>query len=154
MSTTKTKARHKIEIDPAAMPEGYPCAKCEQTCNETCNGRPCIRFKIFYAEFMHRCRVAAGCETPTREKQYRKYVETQTMISRFGQEEVTTRREERGMILQEKIKASGLTYRAVAERMDLPQSTLWSYTRDGVSEKNAARAIAAVEALLREKKEE
>lgn len=57
----ETKGRRKIEIDPAAMPEGYPCAKCEQTCNETCNGRPCIKFKIFYAEFMHRCRVATGC---------------------------------------------------------------------------------------------
>ena len=148
----ETKERRKIEIDPAAMPEGYPCAKCEQTCNETCNGRPCIRFKVFYAEFMHRCRVATGCETPSREKQYRKYVETQTMIARFGKEEATTRREERGMMLQEKIKASGLTYRAVAERMNLSQSTIWSYMRDGVSEKNAARAIAAVEALLREKK--
>ena len=57
-------------------------------------------------------------------------------------------------MLQEKIKASGLTYRAVAERMNLSQSTIWSYMRDGVSEKNAARVIAAVEALLREKKEE
>ena len=58
------------------------------------------------------------------------------------------------MMLQKKIKASGLTYRAVAERMNLSQSTIWSYMRDGVSEENAARAIAAVEALLREKKEE
>ena len=57
-------------------------------------------------------------------------------------------------MLQEKIKASGLTYRAVAERMNLSQSTIWSYMRDGVSEENAARAIAAVEALLRDKKEE
>ena len=56
------------------------------------------------------------------------------------------------MMLQEKIKASGLTYRAVAERMNISQSTIWSYMRDGVSEENAARAIAAVEALLREKK--
>lgn len=145
----ETKERRKIEIDPAAMPEGYPCAKCEQTCN----GQPCVRFKIFYAEFMHRCRVAAGCETPTRERQYRKYVETQTMIARFGDEDATTRREERGMMLQEKIKASGLTYRAVAERMNLSQSAIRSYMRDGVSEKNAARAIAAVEALLRERGE-
>ena len=75
------------------------------------------------------------------------------MISRFGKEEATTRREERGMMLQEKIKASGLTYRAVAERMNLSQSTIWSYMRDGVSEESAARAIAAVEELLREKKE-
>lgn len=146
----ETKERRKIEIDPAAMPEGYPCAKCEQTCN----GRPCGRLKVFYAEFMHKCRVAAGCETPARERQYRKYVETQTMIARLGEEEAATRREERGMMLQKKIKASGLTYRAVAERMNLSQSAIWSYMRDGVSEKNAARAIAAVEALLREKKEE
>lgn len=146
----ETKERRKIEIDPAAMPEGYPCAKCEQTCN----GRPCVRFKVFYAEFMHKCRVATGCETPTRERQYRKYVETQTMIARFGDEDATTSREERGRMLQEKIKASGLTYRAVAERMNLSQSTIWSYMRDGVSEKTAALAIAAVEALLREKKEE
>ena len=150
----KSKARHKTEIDPATMPEGYPCAKCEQTCKETCNGRQCARFKIFYAEFMHRCRVATGCETPTRERQYHKYVETQTMISRFGQEEERTRREERGMMLQEKIKASGLTYRAVAERMNLSQSTIWGYIQNGVSERNAALVIAAVEALLREKKEE
>lgn len=143
----ETKERRKIEIDPAAMPEGYPCTKCEQTCNR----KPCVRFVIFYAEFMHKCRVAAGCETPTRERQYRKYVETQTIISRFGKEEATTRREERGMMLREKIKASGLTYRAVAERMNLSQSTIWSYMRDGVSEKNAARTIAAVEALLRER---
>lgn len=145
----ETKERRKIEIDPAAMPEGYPCAKCETTCND----RPCVRFKIFYAEFMHRCRVATGCETPARERQYRKYIETQTMIARFGDEDATTSREERGRMLQEKIKASGLMYRAVAERMNLSQSTIWSYMRDGVSEKNAARAIAAVEALLRERGE-
>lgn len=145
----ETKERRKIEIDPAAMPEGYPCAKCKQTCN----GRPCVRFKVFYAEFMHQCRVATGCETPTRERQYRKYVETQTMIARFGDEDATTSREERGRMLQKKIKASGLTYRAVAERMGLSQSTIWSYMRDGVSEKNAAWAIAAVEALLRERGE-
>ena len=57
------------------------------------------------------------------------------------------------MMLQEKIKASGLTYRAVAERMNLSQSTIWSYMRDGVSEKNAERAIAAVEELLRKRGE-
>lgn len=147
---TETKKRNKIEIDPAAMPEGYPCAKCEQTCN----GRPCVRFKIFYAEFMHRCRVATGCETPTRERQYRKYVETQTMIARFGDEDATMSREERGRMLHEKIKGSGLTYRAVAERISVSQSTIWSYIRDGVSERNAVRVIAAVEALLREKKRE
>lgn len=146
---TETKERRKIKIDPAAMPEGYPCAKCEQTCK----GRPCVRFKIFYAEFMHKCRVETGRETPSREKQYRKYVETQTMIARFGDEDATTSREERGRMLQKKIKASGLTYRAVAERMNLSQSTIWSYMRDGVSEKNAARAIVAVEALLRERGE-
>lgn len=109
--------------------------------------------RFFYAEFMHKCRVAAGCETSARERQYRKYVETQTMIARFGDEEATTSREERGRMLQEKIKASGLTYRAVAERMNISQSTIWSYMRDGVSEKNAARTIAAVEALLRERGE-
>ena len=146
----ETKERRKVEIDPAAMPEGYPCAKCVRTCN----AKPCIRFQIFYAEFMHRCRVATGCETPSRERQYRKYVETQTMIARFGDEDATTSREKRGRMLHEKIKGSGLTYRAVAERIGVSQSTIWSYIRDGVSERNAVRVIAAVEALLREAKEE
>ena len=108
----------------------------------------------FYAEFMHRCRVATGCETPPRERQYRKYVETQNLIARFGDEDATTSREERGRMLHEKIKESGLTYRAVAERISVSQSTIWSYIRDGVSERNAVRVIAAVEALLREAKEE
>lgn len=146
----ETKERRKIEIDHAAMPEGYPCAKCVRTCN----GKPCIRFQIFYAEFIHRCRVATGCETPPRERQYRKYVETQNLLARFGDEDATTSREERGRMLHEKIKESGLTYRAVAERIGVSQSTIWSYIRDGVSGRNAVRVIAAVEALLREKKEE
>lgn len=145
----ETKERRKIEIDPAAMPEGYPCAQCVRTCH----GNPCIRFKIFYAEFMHKCRVATGCETPSRARQYRKYVETQNMLERFGDEDATTSREERGRMLHEKIKESGLTYRAVAERIGVSQSTIWSYIRDGVSERNAVRVIAAVEALLRERGE-
>ena len=146
----KSKARHKIEIDTAAMPEGYPCA----TCVRSCTIQPCIRFRIFYAEFMHRCRVATGCETPEREEQFREHVKKLNMFDKFDDEDTTTSREERGRMLREKIRASGLTYRAVAERLNLSESTIKKYMMEGVSAQKEARVIAAVEAMLREAKEE
>ena len=144
----ETKERRKIEIDPEAMPEGYPCDKCARSCTI----QPCVRFRIFYEEFMHRCRVATGCETPSREEQFREHVKTLAMFEQFDDEDATTSREERGRMLREKIRASGLTYRAVAERISLSESTIRRYMMEGVSAQNEARVIAAVDALLREKK--
>lgn len=146
----KSKASHKIEIDPAAMPEGYPCAKCVRSCTI----QPCVRFRIFYEEFMHKCRVATGCETPSREEQFREHIKTLAMFDRFDDEDATTSREERGRMLREKIRASGMTYRAVAERLNVSESTIRRYMMEGVSAQNEARVIAAVDALLRETKEE
>ena len=146
----KRKARHKIEIDPAAMPEGYPCDKCVRSCTI----QPCVRFRIFYEEFMHRCRVASGCETPSREEQFREHIKTLAMFDQFDDEDATTSREERGRMLREKIRASGMTYRAVAERLNVSESTIRRYMMEGVSAQNEARVIAAVDALLRETKEE
>ena len=103
---------------------------------------------------MHKCRVATGCETPSRERKFQEYVETKNTLDLFGDEDATTSREERGRMLREKIMASGLSYRAVAERINLSKSTIWGYIQNGVSERNAARVIAAVEAMLRETKEE
>ena len=146
----KSKERSDFEIDPATMPEGYPCAKCARSCTI----QPCVRFRIFYEEFMHKCRVATGCETPSRERKFQEYVETKNMLNLFGGEDVTTIREERGRMLYEKIKESGLSYRAVAERMNLSKSTIWGYIQNGVSERNAALVIAAVDDMVREAKEE
>ena len=146
----ETKERRKIEIDPAAMPEGYPCA----TCVRSCTIQPCVRFRIFYEEFMHKCRVATGCETPSREEQFREHVKTLAMFDQFDDEDATTSREERGRMLREKIRASGLTYRAVAERLNLSKSTIRRYMMEGVSAQNEARVIAAVEAMVQEAKEE
>ena len=146
----KSKERSNFEIDPATMPEGYPCAKCVRSCTI----QPCIRFRIFYEEFMHRCRVATECETPSREEQFREHVKTLAMFDQFDDEDATTSREERGRMLREKIRASGLTYRAVAERINLSKSTIWGYIRNGVSERNAALVIAAVDEMVREAKEE
>ena len=148
MSMEKRKARHKIEIDTAAMPEGYPCA----TCVRSCTIQPCIRFRIFYAEFMHRCRVATGCETPEREEQFREHVKKLNMFDKFDDEDTTTSREERGRMLREKIRSSGLTYRAVSERLNLSESTIRKYMMEGVSAQKEARVIAAVEEMLREAK--
>ena len=103
---------------------------------------------------MHRCRVATGCETPAREEQFREHVKTLAMFDQFDDEDATTSREERGRMLREKIRASGLTYRAVAERINLSESTIRRYMMEGVSAQNEARVIAAVEAMLRETKEE
>ena len=144
----ESKGRREIEIDPAAMPEGYPCAKCVLSCTI----QPCVRFRIFYEEFMHACRVATGCETPSREEQFREHVKTLKMFDKFDDEDATTSREERGRMLLEKIRASGLTYRAVAERLSLSESTIRKYMMEGVSAQNEARVIAAVDALLREEK--
>lgn len=150
----KSKARHKIEIDPATMPEGYPCAKCVRSCTR----QPCIRFRIFYAEFMHKCRVATGCETPEREEQFREHVKKLkkklNMLDQFDDDGTTTSREERGRMLREKIRASGLTYRAVAERLSLSKSTIRRYMMEGVSAQKEARVIAAVDEMLREAKKE
>lgn len=142
--------RKKVEIDPATMPEGYPCAKCVRSCTM----QPCVRFRIFYEEFMHRCRVASGCETPSREEQFRENVKTLKMFDQFEEEDATTIREERGRRLHEKIRASGLTYRAVAERISLSVSTIRRYMMEGVSAQNEARVIAAVDEMVREAKEE
>lgn len=146
----KSKARHKIEIDPATMPEGYPCAKCARSCTI----QPCVRFRIFYEEFMHRCRVASGCKTPSREEQFREHIKTLAMFDQFDDEDATTSREERGRMLREKIRASGITYRAVAERLNLSESTIRRYMMEGVSAQNEARVIAAVDDMVREAKEE
>ena len=146
----KSNGRRKIEIDPAEMPEGYPCSKCVRSCTI----QPCVRFRIYYEEFMHKCRVATGCETPSREEQFREHVKTLAMFDQFDDEDATTSREERGRMLREKIRASGLTYRAVAERLRLSESTIRRYMMEGVSAQMEERVIAAVEALLREKKEE
>ena len=146
----KSKARHKIEIDTATMPEGYPCDKCARSCTI----QPCVRFRIFYEEFMHRCRVASGCETPSREEQFREHIKTLAMFDQFDDEDATTSREERGRMLREKIRASGMTYRAVAERLSLSESTIRRYMMEGVSAQNEARVIAAVEAMVQEAKEE
>ena len=146
----KSKERSDFEIDPATMPEGYPCAKCARSCTI----QPCIRFRIFYEEFMHRCRVATGCETPEREEQFREHVKKLAMFDQFDDEDTTTSREERGRMLREKIRSSGLTYRSVAERLNLSESTIKKYMMEGVSAQKEARVIAAVEAMLREAKEE
>ncbi len=146
----KSKARHKIEIDPATMPEGHPCAKCVRSCTI----QPCVRFRIFYEEFMHRCRVATGCETPSREEQFREHIKTLAMFDQFDDEDETTIREERGRMLYEKIKESGLSYRDVAERINLSKSTIWGYIKNGVSKRNAAMVIAAVDDMVREAKED
>ena len=146
----KSNGRRKIEIDPATMPEGYPCSKCARSCTI----QPCVRFRIFYEEFMHRCRVASGCETPSREEQFREHIKTLAMFDQFDDEDATTSREERGRMLREKIRASGMTYRAVAERLNVSESTIRRYMMEGVSAQNEARVIAAVDALLRETKEE
>lgn len=146
----KIKERRKVEIDPATMPEGYPCAKCVRSCTI----QPCVRFRIFYEEFMHKCRVATGCETPSREEQFREHVKTLAMFDKFDDEDATTSREERGRMLREKIRASGLTNCAVAERLSLSESTIRRYMMEGVSEQNAALVIAAVDEMVREAKEE
>ena len=103
---------------------------------------------------MHKCRVATGCETPSRERKFKEYVETKNTLDLFWGEDATTSREERGRMLYEKIKESGLSYRAVAERMNLSKSTIWGYIQNGVSERNAALVIAAVDEMVREAKEE
>lgn len=146
----KIKERRKVEIDPATMPEGYPCSKCVRSCTI----HPCIRFRIFYEEFMHKCRVATGCETPSRERKFQEYVETKNMLDLFDDEDATTSREERGRMLREKIRASGMTYRAVAERLNVSESTIRRYMMEGVSAQNAALVIAAVDEMVREAKEE
>ena len=76
----KSKEMRNFEIDPATMPDGYPCAKCVRSCTI----QPCIRFRIFYEEFMHKCRVATGCETPSRERKFQEYVETKNTLDLFG----------------------------------------------------------------------
>ena len=102
----------------------------------------------------YKCRVATGCETPSRERKFQEYVETKNMLDLFGGEHAITSREERGRMLYEKIKESGLSYSAVAERINLSKSTIWGYIQNGVSERNAALVIAAVDEMVREAKEE
>ena len=64
-----------------AMPDGYPCKDCKREMRQSCS-TPCPRFKIYYAEFMHRCRVACGRETPEKEARYKAYVALQMMADK------------------------------------------------------------------------
>ena len=52
-----------------------PCAGCPRC--KKCN-MACSRFRVYYAHFMHCCRVNAGIETPEREAIYEAYVAQQT----------------------------------------------------------------------------
>lgn len=60
------------------MPKGYPCTTCQRETRQTCSA-PCPKFRIYYAKFMHRCRIACNRETPEREEQFRKYVALQRL---------------------------------------------------------------------------
>lgn len=49
------------------LPDGYPCEHCERmTCSSSC---PSIW--VYYADYMHKVRVAQGLETVEREAKYR-----------------------------------------------------------------------------------
>lgn len=68
------------------MPKGYPCATCRRENRLSCSA-PCTKFWIFYAKFMHRCRIACNRETPEREEQFRKFVALQRLAEADKEEE-------------------------------------------------------------------
>ena len=68
------------------MPKGYPCTTCQRENRQTCS-TPCPKFRIYYAKFMHRCRIACNRETPEREEQFRKFVELQRLTEADKEEE-------------------------------------------------------------------
>ena len=68
------------------MPKGYPCTTCQREIMQTCS-TPCTKFRIYYAKFMHRCRIACNRETPEREEAFRKFVELQRIADADKEEE-------------------------------------------------------------------
>lgn len=68
------------------MPKGYPCTTCQRETRQTCSA-PCPKFRIYYAKFMHRCRIACNRETPDREEQFRKFVALQRLAEADKEEE-------------------------------------------------------------------
>lgn len=68
------------------MPKGYPCMTCEREIRQT-GSTPCPKFRIYYAKFMHRCRIACNRETPEREEAFRKFVELQRLTEADKEDE-------------------------------------------------------------------
>ena len=68
------------------MPKGYPCTTCQRETRQTCSA-PCPKFRIYYAKFMHSCRVACGRETPEREARYKAYIALQMMADNESEKE-------------------------------------------------------------------
>lgn len=64
------------------LPADFPCRGCCRAESGTC-GQACGRLWIYYADFMHRCRVICGRETPERQTEYEQFVRRQRMMSRL-----------------------------------------------------------------------
>lgn len=139
----------KTEIRAEDMPKDWPCGRCTR---KRCN-MPCVAMRIFYADFMHRCRVAARIETEEREEIYRKYVEAQKRAEWETSGEVTEKRQAYWDGLRRRMKECKITQVAVAERIGVAPRTMTFYLSMGGSEAVAARIEAAIEEILRERGE-
>lgn len=143
MSGTKT------EIRAEDMPKDWPCGRCAR---KRCN-MPCVAMRIFYADFMHRCRVAARVETEEREEIYRRYVEAQKRAEWETRGEVTEKRQAYWDGLRKRLKEKKITQVAVAEKIGVAPRTMTFYLSMGASEAVAARIEAAIAEILRERGE-
>lgn len=139
----------KTEIRAEDMPKDWPCGRCAR---KRCS-MPCVAMRIFYADFMHRCRVAARVETEEREEIYRKYVEAQKRAEWETSGEVTEKRQAYWDGLRRRMKECKITQAAVAEKIGVAPGTMRFYLSMGASEKVAARIEAAMEEILRERGE-
>lgn len=144
MSGTKT------EIRAEDMPRDWPCGRCTR---KHC-GVPCVAMRIFYADFMHRCRVAARVETEEREEIYRRYVEVQRNVEKMERQACKVEangRQEYADALRKQMRENKITQTAVAERIGVATRTMRYYLSQGVTEAVAARIEAAIEEILRER---
>lgn len=114
---------------------------------------PCVAMRIFYADFMHRCRVAARIETEEREEIYRRYVEAQKRAEWETSGEATEKRQAYWDGLRRRMKECKITQVAVAERIGVAPRTMTFYLSMGGSEAVAARIETAIAEILRERGE-
>lgn len=144
----------KMEIRAEDMPKDWPCGRCAK---KRCNV-PCVAMRIFYAEFMHRCRVAARIETDEREGIYRKYVDAQMQTETETERDEARRtaaekQEERAKAIRQRMKENKIIQREIAEKIGVAQRTVGYYMSAGVTEAVAERIEAAIAEILRERGE-
>lgn len=144
----------KMEVRAEDMPKDWPCGRCAK---KRCN-IPCVAMRIFYADFMHKCRAAARIETEEREEIYRKYVDAQMQTETEAERNEARRtaaekHEERARAIRRKMKESKIIQREIAEKIGVARRTVGYYMSAGVTEAVAERIETAIEEILRERGE-